>query len=245
MVRGIMEPELPPREYVVDPYHISEFNTIIEKVASLKDLDQQISNGIDRLTPKVCNTAVKLAHDNDESPLNRIDQAIALNFADPSIVKEDLSRVIAEKLNLSLAFRYPETFPYQNNHKKELIPRTLPQVKKVGVNIDLAIEALYLQENSENQWNLIVNRKWYELSTDPVYKIEPEVLSPNFSYSTDSGVINICEAFNMDKVRANSLGPINVFDSRCFDVLLDSRNSLIKCKNGDGNYEYEIEWIYG
>ncbi|MBP2030165.1 hypothetical protein J2755_001099 [Methanohalophilus levihalophilus] len=240
-----MDSELPRREHVVDPYHINEFNTLIEKVASLKDRNQQLSNGIDRLTPKVCNTAVKLARDNGESPLNRIDQAISLNFADPSIVKEDLSRIIAEKMNMSLAFRYPETFPYESNRKKELVPRILPQVKKIGINVDLAIEALYLQENSENRWNLIVNREWYELSTEPVYRIEPEVLPPSFSYSTNSGVINVRDVFDMDKVRESYPGPINVFDTRCFDVLLEARKSHFHCGNGEKSYEYEIEWIYG
>lgn len=240
-----MEPELHRREHVVDPYHINEFNSIIEKVASLKDLNQQLSNGIDRLTPKVCNTAVKLAKDNGESPLNRIDQAISLNFADPLVIKEDLSRVIAEKMNMSLAFRYPETFPYNSNRKKELVPRILPQVKKIGINVDLAIEALYLQENSENRWNLIINREWYELSTDPVYKIEPEVLPPNFSYSTNSGVLNVREFFDMGKIKEMYPAPINVFDTRCFDVILDARKSNIKCKSGERSYEYEIEWIYG
>jgi hypothetical protein len=90
------------------------------------------------------NTAVKLAWKNGAIPLHRIDQAISLNPAPPSVVREDLSRAIADRLNISLAFRYLEMFRYNSNRNQELIPRLLP-VEKMGINFDLTIEALYLQ----------------------------------------------------------------------------------------------------
>ena len=49
------------RNQRIDPYHIDEFNDIISTISSMKDRDVQISKGINKLTVKVCNTAVKLA----------------------------------------------------------------------------------------------------------------------------------------------------------------------------------------
>ena len=87
-------------KHVIDPYHISEFNDVIMKIASLKDKDDQISRGIDKMTAKVCNTAIRLAREDHEMPLNRIDQAIAMNFARSEQIEHDINRIISEKLNL-------------------------------------------------------------------------------------------------------------------------------------------------
>ncbi|WP_440952796.1 hypothetical protein [Methanococcoides sp. FTZ1] len=134
---------------IIDPYHICEFNDVIMKIASLKDNDVRISRGVDKITAKVCNTAVRLAMEDHDTPLNRIDQAITMNFAKPEQIGHDLNRMISEKLNLGQMFRYPETFRYDQNRKKDLIAREVPAVKKLSININYAMEALYAQEGSE------------------------------------------------------------------------------------------------
>ncbi|WP_445474139.1 hypothetical protein ACT9XH_07050 [Methanococcoides methylutens] len=164
---------------VIDPYHISEFNDVIKKIASLKGKDVRISRGIAEMTAKVCNTAVRLAQEDHEMPLNRIEQAITLNFARSEQVENDINKIISEKMDLGQMFRYPETFRYEQSRNKDLVPRKVPREKKLGININYAMEALYAQENSADQWNIIINHEWFELSTGPIFHLVPEMLPLN------------------------------------------------------------------
>ncbi|MEA1984510.1 MAG: hypothetical protein U9N13_02540 [Euryarchaeota archaeon] len=230
-------------KHVIDPYHIDEFNEAIARTAALKDKGKQISKGIDRVTPKVCNTALRLAKEDNDIPLNHIDQAIALNIADPSLVEHDLSKVIAEKLNLSHAFRYPETFGFDSNRKKELSPRNMPKEKKLSINIHYVIEALYEQVVSADRWYVVLNRKWYEMSTEPRYELVPERLPSGTKYSCDDGVINVTELFDVDAIKREWNGPINIFDNQCVDVIMKHPRRRIACEDENGvMHEYEIDW---
>ncbi|WP_135610804.1 hypothetical protein [Methanococcoides sp. AM1] len=229
---------------VIDPYHISEFNDVIVKIASLKDKDLQISRGIDKITTKVCNTAIRLAQDDHEMPLNRIDQAIALNFARSEQVEHDINRIISEKMNLGQMFRYPETFRYDQTRKKDFVPRKVPEGKKLGININYAIEALYAQENSAEQWNIIINHEWFELSTEPLFDLMPEMLPSNSEYGTTVGVVNIVRFFDMDSIRREWSGPVDLFDQRCVDLLIGHNVAEIEIPGEKGlSYSYKIEWI--
>lgn len=210
----------PYRKNRVDPHHIDEFNEIISKIASLKDRDAQISKGINKLTTKVCNTAVKLATEDNDSPLNRIDQAIVLNFASSKEVEHDLNKVISEKMNFGQMFRYPEKFQHDQTRKKDLIPRKVPVNKKIGININYAIEALFSQKSSEDQWNLIINHEWFELSTDTLFTISPELLPVGAEYISKAGVLNITQFFDMDAISDECGHEFNIFDQDCYNLLI-------------------------
>ncbi|SES78458.1 hypothetical protein SAMN04488587_0972 [Methanococcoides vulcani] len=229
---------------VIDPYHINEFNDVIMKIASLKDKDLRISRGIDTITTKVCNTAIRLAKDDHEMPLDRIDQAIALNFASSEQVEHDINRIISEKMNLGQMFRYPETFRYDQIRKKDLVPRKVPEEKKLGININYAIEALYAQENSADQWNIIVNHEWFELSTEPIFDLMPEMLPSNSEYDTTAGVVNILHFFDMDSIRREWSGPVDLFYQGCVDTLMEHTVAEIEVPDENGlSHTYKIEWI--
>lgn len=229
---------------VIDPYHISEFNDVITKIASLKDKDVQISRGIDKMTTKVCNTAIRLAQEDHEIPLNRIDQAIALNFARSDQVEHDINRIISEKLNLGQMFRYPETFRYEQTRKKDLVPRKVPEEKKLGININYAMEALYAQENSADQWNIIINPEWFELSTEPIFDVMPEMLPSTSEYGTTVGVVNILRFFDMDSIRREWQGAVDLFDPRCVDTLMAYTVPEIEVPDEKGIiHKYRIEWL--
>ncbi|ABE52977.1 hypothetical protein [Methanococcoides burtonii] len=179
------------RKHIIDPYHIDEFNDIISKVASLKDRDVQISKGINKITTKVCNTAVNLAKEEGDIPLNRIDQAIALNFASSKDIEHDINRLISEKMNFGQMFHYPEKFRYDHTRKKDLVPRKIPENKKLGINVNYAIEAFFTQKSSQNKWNLIINHEWFELSTEQRFEVAPEMLPGGMEYGSNAGVVNI------------------------------------------------------
>ncbi|UGV40681.1 hypothetical protein J7W08_11600 [Methanococcoides orientis] len=229
---------------VIDPYHISEFNDVIMKIASLKGEDVLISLSIDKITTKVCNTAVRLAQDDHEMPLNRIDQAIALNFARSKQVEHDINRIISKKMKLGQMFRYPETFRYDQTRKKDLVPRKVPVEKKLGINMNYAIEALYAQENSTDRWNIIVNHEWFELSTEPVFDLMPEMLPSNSKYGTTLGVVNILRFFDMDSIRREWQGPVDLFDQGCVDTLLKHKVAEIEVPGEKGlSHTYKIKWI--
>ncbi len=228
---------------LVDPYHIDEFNELISRLASLKDKELQISRGVDRLTPKVCNTAMRLAREDNDIPLNRIDQAISMNFANPDVVKQDMDKLIASRMNLGQAFRYPELYPFDQTRKRDLVPRKIPGVKKLLINFDYAMEALYEQELSPDSWNIIINHKWFEMSTDPYFKLVPEMLPSGSHYSTTAGVVNIQALFDMEAVRKQWQGPINIFNPECVDILSRNVRTCVRCPDEDGvMHEYEIEW---
>ncbi len=228
---------------LVDPYHIDEFNELIARLASLKDKELQISRGIDRLTPKVCNTAVRLAREDNDSPLNRIDQAISMNFADPDVIKQDMDKLIASRLNLGQAFKYPELYPFDQTRKRDLIPREKPVDKKLLINFDYAMEALNEQELSPDRWNIIINHKWFEMSTEPYFKLVPEMLPSGAKYSTDAGVVNIQDLFDMEAIRKQWHAPINIFNPECVDILSRNVRTKVRCTDEDGGvHEYEIEW---
>ncbi|MGM0771520.1 MAG: hypothetical protein ACQESU_07930 [Halobacteriota archaeon] len=229
---------------VIDPYHISEFNDIIMKIASLKDNDVRISRGIDKMTAKVCKTAIRLAQEDQELPLNRIDQSIAINFASPGQVGYDINRIISEKLNLGQMFRYPETFRYDQTRKKDLIPREVPADKKIGININYAMEALYSQKNSGGRWHIIINHEWFELSTDHVFELVPEMLPPDSEYSSTVGVVNIMSLFDMDIIQSEWPYRIDLFDQRCVEILIDHVVSELEVSDENGLiHNYGLEWL--
>jgi hypothetical protein len=231
-------------KHVIDPYHISEFNDVIMKIASLKDKDAQVSRGIDKMTAKVCNTAIRLAREDHEMPLNRIDQAIAMNFARSEQIEHDINRIISEKLNLGQMFRYPETFHYDQTRKKDLIPREVPADKKIGININYAMEALYAQENSGEMWHIIINHEWFELSTDSVFELVPEMLPPDSEYVSRVGVMNILSLFDIDAIHREWSGPVDLFDPGCVATLMGHVVSELEVPDEDGIvHNYNIEWL--
>ncbi|MDA0524049.1 hypothetical protein [Methanococcoides alaskense] len=232
------------RKQMVDPYHIDEFNDIISKMASMGDRDVQISKGINKLTVKVCNTAVKLAKEADDIPLNLIDQAITLNFASSKEIEHDINRMISEKMNLGQMFHYPEKFRYDRNRKKDLVLRKVPENKKLGININYAIEAFFAQQASQDKWNLIINHEWFELSTRPRFELAPEMLSAGLEYGSNAGVVNINEFFDMDSLIQGWGGGLNLFDPVCFDLLMKHTVQKISSVDEKGiMHTYEIEWI--
>lgn len=188
------------RKQKIDPCHIDEFNDIISTISSLKNRDDQISKGINKLTVKVCNTAVKLAKEADDIPLNLIDQAITLNFASSKEIEHDINRMIFEKMNLGQVFHYPEKFRYDVTRKKDLVPRKVPENKKLGINVNYAIEAFFAQQASQDKWNLVINHEWFELSTESIFELAPEMLPSGLEYGSNAGVVNINEFFDMDSL---------------------------------------------
>jgi len=241
---NLSDSDILKKEHVIDPYHIDEFNEVIARTAILKDKGKHISKGIDRITSKVCNTALRLAKEDGDIPLNRIDQAIALNIADPSLVEHDLSKIIAEKLDLGHAFRYPKTFGFDSGRNKELSPRKVPEEKKLSININYVTEALYGQVVSADRWYVVLNRKWYEMSTESRYELIPERLPSGSKYSTNAGVINVTKLFDVDAIKHEWDGPINIFDNRCVDVITKHVRQRMNCEDEDGMmHEYDIEWI--
>ncbi|MCD4820724.1 MAG: hypothetical protein K8R11_01300 [Methanococcoides sp.] len=232
------------RKQKIDPYHIDEFNDIISKMASMGGRDVQISKGINKLTVKVCNTAVKLAKEADDIPLNLIDQAITLNFANSKEIEHDINRMISEKMNLGEMFHYPEKFRYDMDRKKYLVPRKVPEDKKLGININYAIEAFFAQQASQDKWNLIINHEWFELSTRPIFELAPEILPAGLEYGSNAGVVNINEFFDMYSLIQEWGGGLNLFDPVCFDLLM--KHTVQKISSVDEKcimHTYEIEWI--
>ncbi|NOQ47726.1 MAG: hypothetical protein GQ576_01045, partial [Methanococcoides sp.] len=181
-------------------------------MASMGGRDIQISKGINKLTVKVCNTAVKLAKEADDIPLNLIDQAITLNFANSKEIEHDINRMISEKMNLGEMFHYPEKFRYDMNRKKDLVLRKVPENKKLGININYAIEAFFAQQASQDKWNLVINYEWFELSTRPRFELAPEMLPAGLEYGSNAGVVNINEFFDMDSLIQEWGGGLNLFD---------------------------------
>ena len=169
---------------LVDPYHIDDLNSIISKVASLNKKDLAISKGIDRMTTKVCNTAIKLAEQENDQPLNCIDKAIAMNLASSSSVEHDINRIISEKMNFGPLFKYPENFHFNRTRKNELVPRDIPEKKYLGIDRNYAMEALYSQQTSGDEWYIVVTNEWFLLSTEEVFKVVPEMLPMGYEYST-------------------------------------------------------------
>ncbi|NPE29585.1 hypothetical protein HNV12_16815 [Methanococcoides sp. SA1] len=232
------------RKNTIDPYHIDEFNDIISKIASLKDRDVHISKGINKITTKVCNTAVNLAKEDSDIPLNRIDQAIALNFASSKEIEHDINRLISEKMNLGQMFHYPEKFRYDHTRKKDLVPRKVPENKTLGININYAIDAFFAQKSSQNKWNLIINHEWFELSTEPRFEVAPEMLPDGMEYKSNTGVVNINDFFDLDSLLQECDCDFNIFDPVCFDLLM--RHTVKKISSVDKNgitHIYDIEWI--
>lgn len=206
--------------------------------------DVQISKGINKLTVKVCNTAVKLAKEADDIPLNLIDQAITLNFANSKEIEHDINRMISEKMNLGEMFHYPEKFRYDMNRKKDLVLRKVPVNKKLGININYAIEAFFAQQASQDKWNLVINHEWFGLSTRPRFELAPEMLPAGLEYGSNAGVVNINEFFYMDSLIQEWGGGLNLFDPACFDLLM--KHTVQKISSVDENgimHTYEIEWI--
>ena len=206
--------------------------------------DVQISKGINKLTVKVCNTAVKLAKEADDLPLNLIDQAITLNFANSKEIEYDINRMISEKMNLGEMFHYPEKFRYDMNRKKDLVLRKVPGNKKLGININYAIEAFFAQQASQDKWNLVINHEWFELSTRPRFELAPEMLPAGLEYGSNAGVVNINEFFDMDSLIQEWGGGLNLFDPACFDLLMKHTVQKISSVDEKGiMHTYEIEWI--
>jgi len=213
-------------------------------MASMGDRDVQISKGINKLTVKVCNTAVKLAKEADDIPLNLIDQAITLNFANSKEIEHDINRMISEKMNLGEMFHYPEKFRYDMNRKKDLVLRKVPENKKLGININYSIEAFFAQQASQDKWNLVINHEWFELSTIPRFELAPEMLPAGLEYGSNAGVVNINEFFDMDSLIQEWGGGLNLFDPACFDLLMKHTVQKISSVDEKGiMHTYEIEWI--
>jgi len=213
-------------------------------MASMGGRDIQISKGINKLTVKVCNTAVKLAKEADDIPLNLIDQAITLNFANSKEIEHDINRMISEKMNLGEMFHYPEKFRYDMNRKKDLVLRKVPENKKLGININYAIEAFFAQQASQDKWNLVINHEWFELSTRPRFELAPEMLPAGLEYGSNAGVVNINEFFDMDSLIQEWGGGLNLFDPACFDLLMKHTVQKISSVDEKGiMHTYEIEWI--
>ncbi|WP_305063880.1 hypothetical protein [Methanococcoides sp.] len=211
-------------------------------MASMGGRDIQISKGINKLTVKVCNTAVKLAKEADDIPLNLIDQAITLNFANSKEIEHDINRMISEKMNLGEMFHYPEKFRYDMNRKKDLVLRKVPENKKLGININYAIEAFFAQQASQDKWNLVINHEWFELSTRPRFELAPEMLPAGLEYGSNAGVVNINEFFDMDSLILECGGGLNLFDPACFDLLMKHTVQKISSVDEKGiMHTYEID----
>lgn len=215
-------------------------------ISSMKGRDVQISKGINKLTVKVCNTAVKLAKEADDIPLNFIDKSITLNLASSKEIETDINRMISEKMDLGQMFHYPEKFRYDMTRKKDLVPRKVPENRKLGININYAIEAFFAQQVSPDKWNLIINHEWFELSTEPRFELVPEMLPAGLEYESNAGVVNISEFFDMASPLREWCSDLNIFDPVFFDLLM--KNTVRKISSVDKNgitHIYDIEWVDG